>query len=210
MIDQPKRSRGRPPRTANQESADRARIVEAARNLFAEEGYEGVSMRKIATRANCSPAALYQLFPGKRQVLHFIWEAVFLDLSAAMQSAYESHKPAARLEAICFAFLDFWLARPDDYRAIFLIEDKPGHSEDAYFVDTSEALEGLALLRQTVVEARERGEISASDPDELCSLLISMAQGLALNLITIPEYPWGDAEKLKKRAFSLIFSSLSS
>lgn len=205
-----KRARGRPPRSPNKALADRTRIVSAARDLFAEEGYEGVSMRKIASRAECSPAALYQLFPGKRQILHFIWEEVFLDLSLFMKTAYKANKPEARLEAITYAFVDFWLARPDDYRAIFLIEDKLRDDQDAYFVETSQALAGLALLRQTVIEAQQRGEIAQCDPDEISNILISMAQGLALNLITIPEYPWGDAQSLKTRAFALIFKGLQS
>lgn len=205
-----KRGRGRPPRSANKALTDKARIVSAARELFAEQGYEGVSMRKIACRAECSPAALYQLFPGKRQILHFIWEEVFHDLSLSLYKAYEHNQPQDRLEAVTFSFVDFWLARPDDYRAIFLIEDKPTGSQEAYFVETSQALHGLALIRQTVVEAQERGEIAMADPDEICSILISMAQGLALNFITIPEYPWGDAQSVKTRAFSALFKGLRS
>ncbi|MEQ1137329.1 TetR family transcriptional regulator [Acinetobacter seifertii] len=60
--------RGRPPRTEDQLEASRNSIIQAARDLFAIHGYEGVSMRKIAVKANCLPSTLYLLFP--RALLH--------------------------------------------------------------------------------------------------------------------------------------------
>lgn len=61
--------RGRPPRSHQQADDTRQRVIAAARALFVQDGYDGVSMRKIAQLAGCSPAALYTLFPGKRQLL---------------------------------------------------------------------------------------------------------------------------------------------
>ena len=72
--------RGRPPRSQEQITASRNVIIQAAKDLFAAHGYEGVSMRKIAAQADCLPATLYTLFPNKRQLLHYIWENIFLDL----------------------------------------------------------------------------------------------------------------------------------
>ena len=72
--------RGRPPRSEEQAQDSRTLIVDSARHLFAAEGYEGVSMRKIAAIAQCSPATLYTLFPNKRQLLRHIWETVFSEL----------------------------------------------------------------------------------------------------------------------------------
>ena len=51
--------RGRPPRSREQTDDIRLRVISAARTLFVQEGYAGVSMRKIAQCAGCSPAALY-------------------------------------------------------------------------------------------------------------------------------------------------------
>ena len=45
------------------------RILEAARELFAERGYAGTSIRDIAERLSMTKAALYYHFPGKQDVL---------------------------------------------------------------------------------------------------------------------------------------------
>lgn len=190
--------RGRPARSQQQAEASRSLIIEAARKLFAAEGYEGVSMRKIASMAQCSPAALYTLFPNKRQLLRHIWEALFSELIAELENAYRSHAEADRLEALCLVFIDFWLQRTDDYRAIFLIEDRLQDTDDSYFVDSAEVLPRLAIFRRCIVEAQDRGELRAGVPDDIQNILLCGIQGVALNLITIPEYPWGDPDKLKR------------
>jgi AcrR family transcriptional regulator len=43
-------------------------ILDAARELFVSEGYENVSMRKIAERIEYSPAAIYGYFPSKDEI----------------------------------------------------------------------------------------------------------------------------------------------
>lgn len=53
----------------------RNRIIEAAYQLFMEQGYHGTSMRQIATRAEIAIAGIYNHFPNKEA----IWEAVFID-----------------------------------------------------------------------------------------------------------------------------------
>ncbi|MCX6407290.1 MAG: TetR/AcrR family transcriptional regulator [Propionibacteriales bacterium] len=45
------------------------RILEAARAVLAEEGYERASTNRVASRAGISPGSLYQYFPDKQAVL---------------------------------------------------------------------------------------------------------------------------------------------
>lgn len=169
-------------------------ILRAARDLFASEGYAGVSMRKVAERAGCAPATIYAFFPGKRRLLHQIWEGVFEDLGRELNSSYAG---AADLEKLCLTYIDFWLGRPDDYRAIFLTEDHPQVSDEGFFVDNSPSLPGLDVFCTALTDGQERGEIEPGDPLEMRSVLLSSMHGVALGLITIPEYPWGDPTRLK-------------
>ncbi|MCK0153775.1 TetR/AcrR family transcriptional regulator [Alcanivorax sp. S6407] len=210
MISNPSKPtrRGRPPRSQKQAADSRERIINAARTLFAEEGYHGVSMRKIAALADCSPAALYKLFPGKRQLLLHIWGEIFAELIAGLQHCADSTEPADRLEAMCLTYLDFWLSRPDDYRAIFLIEDQPQSEDESYFVDSSGIQEGFQVLRQAVVDAQALGVLGDGDPDEKQSVLMCGMQGVAMNLITIPEYPWGDPEMIKRATVRALIAGL--
>lgn len=200
--------RGRPARSQQQAEARRGLIIEAARKLFAAEGYDGVSMRKIATMAECSPAALYTLFPNKRQLLRYIWEEVFTELIAELERVYRHNAEANRLQALCLVFMDFWLKRPDDYRAIFLIEDQLRDKDDRYFVDSADVLPRLAIFRRCIMEAQARGELRVGVADEMQNILLCGIQGVVFNLITIPEYPWGEPDTLKQAMVQTLIAGL--
>lgn len=200
--------RGRPARSEQQAETSRGLVIEAARKLFAAEGYEGVSMRKIATMAGCSPATLYTLFPSKRQVLRHIWEEVFSELVTVLERTCDASTDADRLEACCLVVIDFWLLRPDDYRAIFLIEDRLQDAEDRYFVDSAEVLSRLTVFRRCIVDAQARGELRAGDPEALRNILLCGTQGVAFNLITIPEFPWGNPDELKRQTVRALIAGL--
>lgn len=200
--------RGRPPRSAEEIGANRARIVAAARDLFAAEGYDGVSMRKVAARAQCLPSALYTLFPNKRQLLHCLWEGIFADLVAAMEQSHAASAPGGRLIALCLTNIDFWLERPEDYRAIFLVEDRVQDSDAPYFVENALALRLVAILHDAVAEAQQRGEVGPGDPEAIRDALLCGIQGVAYNLIAIPEFRWGDPERLKRTTVEALVRGL--
>ena len=54
-----------------------AAILQAARELFVEEGYRNVSMRKLAERIEYSPAAIYSYFPAKDDIFFALAEEGF-------------------------------------------------------------------------------------------------------------------------------------
>ncbi len=67
-----RKSRGRPRLTTPAEQ--RARIVEATRQLFLAEGYGGTTMNEVATHCRVSKRTLYELFPSKTDLLGAIIE----------------------------------------------------------------------------------------------------------------------------------------
>ena len=200
--------RGRPPRSSQQADDTRQRVIAAARTLFVQEGYAGVSMRKIAQRAGCSPAALYTLFPGKRQLLLQLWGELFEQLMDRLAVCERDTPPGERLPALCQTFMDFWLTRPDDYRAIFLIEDQPSGEDDSYFVESAGVLARLDILRRAIVGAQTQGMVAAGDPERVLNLLLCAMQGVLLNVIAIPEYPWGNPDSLSQGMVRVLMAGL--
>ncbi len=185
-------TRGRPRRSTADTREMRGRIMASARRLFAADGYEGVSMRRLATDAGCAPAALYAYFPSKRAVLHVLWEEIFRDLADDMTKAAKAGRdPVKRLETLTRTMMTFWLERPDDFRAIFLIEDRPQRPGDAYFAHSPVSLETAAILVKAARAAIDTGRMALTDADRISHLLLTGVLGTALSLITIPELDWG-------------------
>src|ERR687883_59961 len=67
--------------------ATRARILDAARGLFAERGYAGTSMRDLAEVLGITKAALYYHFPGKADILLALVEPGLVELDAIADRA---------------------------------------------------------------------------------------------------------------------------
>src|ERR1041384_5317907 len=55
----------------------RRSILDAARDLFVQQGYQNVSIRKIAERIEYSPAAIYSYFPSKDDIFFALAEEGF-------------------------------------------------------------------------------------------------------------------------------------
>lgn len=200
--------RGRPRRSEAAETALRAKVIAMARDLFAHDGYEGVSMRRVAEQAGCSAAQLYTLFGGKRALLRHIWEDAFAELGEALGQAARDEDPVLRLKALGRAWCAFWVANPDHYRAIFLIEDRVSEPGERYFVETSESLSALDSVRDAVREAMAAGRLAGGDPEAAAQLLLCGLQGVVFNLITIPEYPWVERETLGARMADALIAGL--
>jgi AcrR family transcriptional regulator len=202
--------RGRPTRDPAATAAARARILEVAQRLFARGGYEGVSMRRVAQEAGCSPAALYLLFPHKRALLRNIGEDAFAALDAALEEATRNAPdPVARLKLLGRGFVAFWIQHPDHFRALFLIEDRVIDPGELYFVDSSRSLAGLVGRFLAAVEAaRASGQI-AGQPREVVELLFCALHGVAAGLIGMPEYGWSSPETMAGRMVDALLAGLA-
>lgn len=180
-----------------------------ARTLFAENGYEGVSMRRVAEQAGCAPSALYRYFPSKRALLRFIWEEVFADLAVHLhRSAATPSAPLGQIGGISLAYYHFWLKRPEDFRAIFLIQDQTDTETEGYFAQTSKAVGELRIFSEAIELALKDGSLTQNDPLLVRDILFSALQGALLNVITIPEYSWSDPYQLGKSTVEIVLRGL--
>ena len=90
-------------------------ILDAARQVFAEEGLEGASLRAIAIRAGYTPAALYFYFESKEAIYAEVLKASLASLGSAVNQAVErTRSPRQKLKAAAMAFFRFYAEHPRD------------------------------------------------------------------------------------------------
>ncbi len=87
-------------RREREKSETRDKILDAARELFVTEGYEGVSMRRVADKIEYSPTAIYVYFADKNELFHELCRQDFARLQEVMQSAEMPADPIERLRQI--------------------------------------------------------------------------------------------------------------
>ncbi len=103
----------------------REKILAAARELIVREGYEAVSMRKIAARVEFTAMALYRHFADKETLLRALCLEDFRTLRHAMDRISVDPDPIARLRRMGLAYVDFALEFPNQYRLLFMTPSCP-------------------------------------------------------------------------------------
>ncbi|MCV7237060.1 TetR family transcriptional regulator [Mycolicibacterium celeriflavum] len=92
---------------AERTEATTSALVDAARALFAEEGYEATSLDTVAARARMTKGAVYHHFEGKRQLFEAVFTQEVERISAPLVKAYQRKKdPWEGFAAACRAFLE--------------------------------------------------------------------------------------------------------
>src|SRR6201998_1702369 len=90
-------------------------ILDAAKQVFAEEGLEGASLRAIAMAAGYTPAALYFHFASKEAIYAEVLRESLARLGKAVARALARAKtPAERLRAAAMAFFRYYEDNPRD------------------------------------------------------------------------------------------------
>lgn len=90
-------------------------ILDAAKQIFAEEGLEGASLRAIAVRAGYTPAALYFHFESKEAIYAEVLNASLASLGSAVDQAVAQTRTAQhKLKAAAMAFFRFYADNPRD------------------------------------------------------------------------------------------------
>jgi AcrR family transcriptional regulator len=100
--------------------AQRARVIQAAETLFAEHGYEGVTLRGLAKSLGQSPTAAYRYFDGKAAIFTAARISAYQRFAEAQEQAVrEPGNPAEHLMRLGTAYIDFAVDEPDAYRLMF-------------------------------------------------------------------------------------------
>jgi AcrR family transcriptional regulator len=149
----------RPPLSDDAVFAFRQRIVEVATRLFAQRGFEGVTMRAVAEELSLSAMALYRYVADKQELLVLVRTHAFRRFADAQERAYASaDRPLERIRALEQAYVVFALAEPDAYRIMFELRQNGGdHPELLREVERS-----FSYLRKAV-EAAVKAKIVPGD-----------------------------------------------
>src|SRR3989441_11929467 len=107
----------------DREAVQRA-ILDAARELFVTEGFQQVSIRKIAERIEYSPAAIYGYFPSKDDIFFALAEEGFRLLSDPDNpiDGRRLHRmePLERIRAIFWRLYEFSRDQPQYFALMFV------------------------------------------------------------------------------------------
>lgn len=107
----------------NRERTERERrIVDAARSIAEREGWDAVTIRRLADEIEYSQPVLYAHFENRDAIVGAVAVQGFGDLAGILHTANrQSSTPVEGLERVATAYLDFAFARPAMYAAMFVL-----------------------------------------------------------------------------------------
>jgi len=92
-------------------------IMEGGLAVFAEDGFHGATMRKIAERAGVSQPLLHHHFGGKTDLWRTVGDKITADFMTYMTNAVDLALPAPeRVKAMLRAYMNYWREHPSAFR----------------------------------------------------------------------------------------------
>jgi AcrR family transcriptional regulator len=190
-------------RREREKSETRDKILDAARELFVNEGYEGVSMRKVAEKIEYSPTAIYVHFADKNELFHELCREDFARLQEVMQSSAMPTDPVERLRQIGRNYIEFGVRNPNHYVFMFMTPH-PEHEPDAEDREImgNPEMDAYAFLKWAVQEAIDSGRFREElrDAELISQTLWAAVHGvISLNIAKCKD-PWVEWRPLQDRA----------
>src|SRR5271154_568170 len=108
----------------------RQEILDAARDLFVREGFENVSMRKIAEKIEYSPTTIYLYFQDKADLLDCLCEETLARLVRKQTVLDQTiSNPLERLQSGFRSYIEFGLKYPNHYKVAFMMSHPADEAE---------------------------------------------------------------------------------
>ena len=160
----------------------RQAILAQTRHLLVEEGYNNLSMRKIARAVGCSATSIYLHFENKDALFHALIDEGMARLYEALQASASGPETALeRLDALCRSYVAFGLENPELYEVMFMLhpERMARYPAEKY----RRARRSLERFGEVLQEGSESGELDVDDPEMGASVLWSALHGAVSLLI---------------------------
>jgi len=160
-------------------------ILEAAKKLFVQQGYESTSIRKIAQEIGFSPTSIYLHYKDKNDLIYNLHQVGFGLLRDRFMPLVVVEDPYERLKAAGKNYIDFALDNPEYYEVMFMMREPMDFLN--HNCDEEHWLEGervLDFLRNTVLECQSRGYFQGMQAEDVTLQAWASVHGLVSLYLT--------------------------
>jgi len=172
-------------------------ILDAARELFVKEGYDNVSMRRVAEKIEYSPTTIYLYFEDKHSLLYAICEETFARLAKRMEAiTREGDDPIEALRRGCRAYVDFGLKNPNHYKLTFINHPQHPRGDKEHRREESMGMKAYGNLRSGVEACIKAKKFRETDVEAVTQMMWAGGHGITSLFISMPDFPWVNKSEL--------------
>ena len=143
-------------------------ILDQARHLLVADGYDALSMRRIARAVGCSATSIYLHFESKDALTHALIDEGMRRLYAALTAEAEAHAdPPERLGALGRAYVRFGLENPEYYQVMFQLH--PERMARYPAEDYRRARRNVELFATAIADGGASGALRVPAPPDVAA-----------------------------------------
>ena len=159
---------------------NRSIIIKAGIEIFLKKGISQTTVRDIIRNTDLASGTFYNYFKSKEEVLIAALDESAIEIGQELRAR---RKKAKNLEEFVYSqirpFFDF--AR--DHSEIFMIMSSNLNDVQAFSVETPMMTLELESLKEDIIIGIEEKILPDVDPDYFCSVIQSVAEGIAFTLV---------------------------
>jgi AcrR family transcriptional regulator len=199
-------------RRAREKEELRQRILDAAAELFIQEGFDNVSIRKIADKIEYSPTTIYLHFKDKAELIGSICYEVFDGLRRKLEETAALGLPHLEmLRQSLRAYIEFGLENPNHYIVLFCLPEPvelAGNRAEGDVVAMKPGAVCFDKLRQGIAQCMGAGLIRRDDIESVSQSTYMMIHGVTSALLTMKSFPWLERNALIDASLGRILRGL--
>jgi AcrR family transcriptional regulator len=190
-------------RRAREKANIREEILDAARTLFVKEGYEHVSIRKIAEKIEYAPGTIYLYFRDKAEILDRVCEETFSKLEKKMHAINaDPSNPLDGLRRGLRTYVQFGVDNPNHYIVTFVQAKQLPHEEPP-----KAGMRCFDHLRAAVQRCIDAGQLNCDDAEEVAQALWAGVHGVTVLLVTCC-FPFIEQNRLIDRVITILIEGI--
>lgn len=163
-------------------------IVDATWRLIERGGFESATMREIAAEAGFVHGALHRYFPNKESLLAAAFVRAHTRTNMRAAEKLREQRGLEALRTLCTEIMPIGRDRLQEARVVVAFWDRAIQDQDLWNAHRENALNWRGQMQIFLDQAREDGEISDADSDEvIIDQITAMNAGLQIMCLLMPE-----------------------
>jgi AcrR family transcriptional regulator len=174
-------------------------LIKEGLKIISEDGIQGLTLRKVASRIGVTHTAPYAHFADKQALIAAISAEGHHELFKEMNFLYQKYQdePYKQLVEIGWHYIQFAIKDPEYFRIMFskVIEDGEIHPE---FIEISD--KNYEIVSQVIINCQKAGIIDPEDHEKRTIYIWSVIHGLA-TLIIEDQIPFAIQQRASTKEF---------
>lgn len=186
------------------------KIIDAANEILIEEGYEKLSIRKIANKIEYSPGIIYHYFKDKAEIVTCIVDEGYKNiLECVGKEPIDIEEPEKTIENNLRSYIELMLKTPQRFKAILMSDiESVQQKVNILHKGVSKERSSIQGLCKVIELGIERGRFRDIDAELTAQIFWTSTHGLVSRLVMEKNISEQQKERLIDHHFKMLINGI--